>query len=254
LSIWGKITRTISIVPITFLFSLYLLISDKQDISIGSMLTHRILGQVGGESSKAFVLVLSNLLYLVLFNIFFGNIISEEFRFSSVYLFSRLKNRKVWFYKKASEMLMIASIYTLLFLGSNIFICMFCSIRKIEINDIKVFLVLFGLITMILAITTTLINLVSIRLGSTTAFITVYICVVILVFISLEHENIPFLGKYYYTRVFNPLSGVALNLSENLIAQCIILVYYLVLITLTFILGGNYINGIDIALIDCESV
>lgn len=254
MSNWEKFLRIISIVPITFLFSLNSLISDKHDIPIGSMLTSRIFEQVTDDNSKAFLIMLSNILYLVLFNIFFGNMISEDFRFSSVYLFSRLKNRRVWFYKRAFELVMISSVYTVFFLGSNILVCMFCSTRNIEINDLKIFLILFGLITMILAITTIIINLISIRLGSTTAFITVYICVVMLIFLSTKHESIPLLGKYYYVRVFNPLSGIVLNLFDNQFAQCMVIFYYLVLLTLTFVLGGKYVNNIDIALADGESI
>ncbi len=254
MSNWGKIIRIISIVPVTFLFSLNSLISDKHDISVGSMLTYRIFEQVTDDTSKAFLLVLSNILYLVLFNIFFGNMISEDFRFNSVYLFSRLKDRRVWFYKRAFEIVMISSVYTVLFLGSNILVCMFCSTRKIEIYDLKIFLILFVLITMILAITTIIINLISIRLGSTTAFITVYICVVMLIFLSTKHESIPILGKYYYARVLNPLSGIVLNLSDNQFAQCLVIFYYFVLMALTFVLGGMYVNSADIALVDGESI
>lgn len=254
MSNWGKLLRIISIVPVTFLFSLYSLISDKHDIAIGSMLTERIFGTVTDDTKKAFLLVLSNILYLVLFNIFFGNMISEDFRFSSVYLFSRLKNRRIWFYKRALELIMISSVYTVLFLGSNLLVCMFCSTREIEINDLRIFLILFGLITMILAITTIIINLISIRLGSTTAFIAVYICVVMLIFLSLKHESIPLIGKYYYVRALNPLSGIVLNLSDNPFAQYMVILYYLVLMILTFVLGGNYVNNVDIALVDSESI
>lgn len=254
MSNWEKFIRIISIVPVTFFFSLYSLISDKHDIAIASMLTGKIFGSVTDDTSKAFVLMLSNILYLVLFNIFFGNLISEDFRFSSVYLFSRLRNRKVWFYKRAFELLMISSVYALLFLVSNLMICTFCSTSKIELNEVKIFLVLFGLITMILAITTIIINLLAIKFGSTTAFIAVYISVIMLIFLSLKHESIPFLGKYYFVRLFNPLSGIVLNLFDNPIAQSIVAFYYFILMVLTFILGGRFVDNVDIALLDCESI
>lgn len=75
-----------------------------------------------------------------------------------------------------------------------------------------------------------------------------------LIFLSLKHESIPLIGKYYYVRALNPLSGIVLNLSDNPFAQYMVILYYLVLMILTFVLGGNYVNNVDIALVDSESI
>lgn len=227
---------------------------EKNNIEIADLLLGKIYGQTVMNGQRTFVMVTSSLIYLVLFNALYGNLISEDFRDRSVYIFSRIRNRKAWFYKKALEMLMISSAYSLIFLGTNLFICNFSSTRTIDINAFIIFIKLFIILTMALTITTLLINLISIKRGNSVAFVTVYLVIVSLIFLVLKSENISIVQKYPILISLNPVSGISFNFTGYPLMQVLLTIYYILIIIMTLILGAYQINKMDISLFDAENI
>jgi hypothetical protein len=250
---WKKWVKILLIIPPTFLYSIDDFMLEKNNNAISYLLAGKVLGQTSLNEKKVFVLVAESLIYLVIFNILYGNYISEDFRYSSVYLFSRLKNRKNWFYKKAFELLFIAGSYTIIFLGTNLFICKYSSTKTINRETWIIFMMLFAMLTMILTITTMAINLISLKYGNSIGFISVYVTFLVLIYIALKGQYIPLIRKYPILMAINPACGISFNFTEIPYIQVVILFYYLVIITASFYFGANYVNKLDISLSDSEN-
>jgi hypothetical protein len=246
---WIKI---IYIIPITLLSCSYRLISKIQNIPISTMLSNEVLGQVSNLDVKQFIFIFDNFYFLILFNILFGNIIYEDFRYSSTYLFSRIKNRKHWFYKKSLELLAISAFYTIIYLVTHLLICLQCSNNKIDTYTIHIVLLLFIMFTTLLTLTTLVINIISIRYGNTIGYIVVYISIVILVFIALNSQNISFMSDKQWLLMLNPMYSIILDVNTTISLQLIMIFYYILLIILSIVIGARFINTFDIALIDYE--
>lgn len=247
-----KWIKVVWCIPVVILTNGYKFISDKSELPISTMILNNIYGQVSIGDAKAFIMVFENLFYIILFNILFGNYIYQDFQYSSIYLFSRTKNREKWFYKKSTEVLFVSMIYTVLFLCMNLFVCCFNNKNKCDIATYKVMLVLFAMITMFLSISTILINIISIRFGNSIGFIVVYLGIVVLSFLSLNYQKIPILKQNEKILILNPMCGVISNLMNKPFMQLMVLLYYCGLIIITFAIGAWYINKLDIALIDRE--
>lgn len=250
---WRKWVKVFLIIPPTFLYSIDDFMFGKNNNAIGFSLAGKVLGEISLNENKVFVLVAESLFYLIIFNILYGNFISEDFRYCSVYLFSRLKNRKTWFYKKVLKLFTLASSYTLIFLGTNLFICIHNSTSNLNHYTWKIFFILFCMLTMILTLTTLTINLISLKFGNIIGFILVYITILVLIYIAIKGQNMPIIRKFPILMSINPVSGISFNFSEMPYIQVVISIYYFILIIAAFIFGAIYVNKLDIALSDSEN-
>lgn len=250
---WKKWLKVLVIIPITIIFSAYKFISEPIDITVGNLLLSTVMGQTSTENTTAFLFVVEKLFYLVIFNIMYGNFIYDDFRYSSVYLFSRLKSRSTWFYKKSLELLGITFVYTGLFLITNFFICKNCTLSPIEQSDIIILFLLFARIIMLLFLTTVAINLISIRLGNALGFIIVYISVVLLVFVAMNQSSLPYIGTSKWLLIFNPACGIIEDIYYDTNLLVVFFIYNIILVCIAMMIGSLYIDRFDVALVDYEN-
>lgn len=247
-----EIYKIVLIIPITLLTSLYDLISDKQDIPISSMLIEKVFSQMSNVDSRVSIIVLEKLFYIILFNILYGNFIYENFRCSSVYVFSRLKSRKGWFYKNILQLLIFSASYTGIFLGVNLLICLKCSNGYIDNKAIATLTMLFFVITIILALTTLGINLISIRYGNTIGYIIVYSIIMFLVVLAINMYKNAYIANNLWILFINPMCGLFSEGNSSIKQQIAIMIYDLFLLSMLVVTGARYIENVDISLVDRE--
>jgi len=63
------------------------------------------------------ILAANSIYFIVLFHILFGTYIYKDFISNGAYIFTRLKSRKTWFYRKSFEIIKFSMIYSILFVG-----------------------------------------------------------------------------------------------------------------------------------------
>lgn len=244
------------IVPIIILYHTLLFGSPSNsiDIPINDLLAESIFGRLQVGNSRSYTLIIEKMFYILVFNMLFGTYIYKNFLVSSVYLFSRLKNRKTWLYRKVFELFLLAGCYTLLFLGTLLFLCIYQSSYGVEGTTINMLVLLWGVITLFLTFVTLIINLLAIRLGSNVAFIIVYIFLILLVTLALFMRSIPSVIENPYLLLLNPVAAIILNMIDQGNMQFIGIIYFCMLNVIVIVFGAQYINRMDIALTDNESV
>lgn len=251
----ANVLKVISIVPIVLLYNVLIFASETNvDMPISEMLAGSLFGSLEVGNLKSFALVIEKMFYIIIFNLLFGTYIYKDFIVSSVYLFSRLKNRKTWFFKKSTELLLFAACYAFLFLGTLLLLCIYRSQYSLDTESVKMLVLLWFAITLFLTFVTLLINLFAIRYGSNVAFIIVYIALMGLVTLSLASRTFSIIEENPYYLLFNPVAAIILNMIDNLTMQLVASLYYCLLICIVILVGAVYINRLDIALIDNESV
>lgn len=245
--------KMLIIIPITWLHSLSTLLEGKSNINIGIYLASKILGQTNLDNEKLFIFMVENILYLIIFHLLYGNLISENFRYSSVYVFSRIKSRKKWFYRISLKLLSICFLYTFIFLFTNLVICDIGSTKSCNLETFYIFSILLIMLTMILLSTTMIINLISIRFGNSIGFLTVYILLLLFLFLALQSPKSEFIRKYPLVLILNPATAMSFNFVRETFLQAGVIIYYAILNLIILLTGSNYINHFDIALSDAES-
>lgn len=247
-----KCCKILIIIPVTLLLSANRFITGIVDISVGELLLGNVLGRMSLGDTKAFVIIIEHIYYFVIFNILFGTYIYQDFQYSSIYLFSRLKNRKLWFYKKTCELLILSFTYAFLFVITNLVICLKISTNALDNEAIKIFIILCFKIFILLFITTLAINIIAIRFGSTYGFTSVYIVTVLLIFLAINHNKLPLIGDYQWSFMLNPFSGFLSKLISHKPMQVGFYLYNTGLIAIIIIFSAIYIDNFDIALADHE--
>lgn len=251
---FNKWLKSLIIVPISLLMSFDSLIAGRfSELDAGELLILKIFERAAVDDMQVFVFIIDKLVYLILFHLMYGNLISEEFRYNSIYVFYRLSNRKKWFYKKALSLFAISVCYTFFFLGTNLLICMRASKNKLHISDIQIFLILFLIITLTLMFTTLIINLLSLKLGSNISFMITYIAIVFFIFLTLYGQGLTASKEYSLFTLLNPMSGINVGVMENVSTQIIFICYYLLLNVIVTLIGARFIDNFDIALCDMEN-
>lgn len=250
---WKKWIKVIIIIPATILFFIETLIRYPIDSPISTIMLTKIMGTITTDNSRVFVFVMEKQFYLVLFNIMFGNYIYEHFRFSSVYVFTRINSRKNWIIKEYIELLLISIIYTGLFLLTCLFICKKGSLQLYDSEVINVFITLYFNLVILIFWSTLLINLLALRYGNIIAFIIVYIAFTVLMFIGLKQQYIQNKSVAELLYLVNPVSGVLNGYTYNTFLKVLSYIFKIVFVTITTIIGEKYIAKMDIALEDCEN-
>lgn len=232
-----------AIVPLTLIFSINFILFGESTSSIEETVLNMVIGQVSSNDNKVMLFIGEKLYYLIFFNLLFGGFISEQFNDNAVYIFSRIKNRKKWFYKRATQLLAFSAVYSLIFVSTLIFIGVINSNGNFDGQTMYVICVLIVRMILLIFFTTLAINLLSVRYDSIRGFIIVYVISMILIFIAIKYSNSNFSA---WIHLLNPMSGFIFPTSNNVILLVVSLIYYVALIIILMIIGAAYINRYDI--------
>lgn len=243
------------IIPITLLIYWTDLLPKDEVGEISQSLWYKFGGIIsGGEenSSKVFLVAIQQLYFLIIYNILFANYIVDNFKYSCIYVFSRVENKNKWFLKNAVELFCTSAIYSLAFIITLFFISLVGANFYFTIEDIKVAIIFWFKICILCYNTTLIVNLISIRFGSVISFIYVYGTVALIIMLSFEIANTEIMQEHPILNIFNPVNGILQELVTNIKFQSVFVLYNFGIIIITVITGMLYINKLDIALVNIE--
>lgn len=220
------------------------------EIEIKDLFSSGIFDVYGIMKKKALVLAMENLMFIVYFNLFFGNYIYNYFVKGSVFTFSRIQNRKKWFWEQTIWLHGICIIFSFFYLLLLLLISMYSSMQMPDLECFKVFLIFLIAFSVILMMSTFCINLAAIKFGIVRAFLMTYVVIVVLMQLSIHFEDIPFFRNYYILHIFNPMSAVSLIMTQGKLLKLGAVVYYHLLIIGLVYFAGNFVKKVDIIRIE----
>lgn len=240
-----QIIKTFLAIPLCILLSCYDLISQPDMYDIEELFVQKIFGRISFYDSSAYFITMQNLVFVILFNLIFSGYIASYFRYSCVYVFSRLKNRRSWYSSRIVELMIYAFIYVTLFLGGNLIVCIHKSVLSLESEAWKtIFLLLF--LSFLLVVNTTLaINILSIRWGTTMSFFVIQVLMFLLVLLAIFTCNITWAAVINPVSCLNILGGdartIVLIIASNIVWSLVIIGF-----------GMRRVIKYDVALFDAE--
>lgn len=248
--------KNIWIVPITILIYWTDLLPNNVQETVSAVLLDKFGGRISpgvDNADNIFLLDIQQLYFLIVFNLIFANQIVDHFRYSCIYVFSRIKNRKKWFLRCSLELWVIASLYSFLYVGTLFFIGSLSAKFYITTNDLWIAFVLWFKVNVICYITTLLLNIISIRLGSVLAFIIIFGGIALNTYISPHLMNTAIICKHPTLAIFDPIHGIYEGMLINGHNVSLFIGYNTLLLILVTIFGIYFVNKMDIALIHMET-
>lgn len=252
MNIWKRrnLVKICGIIPL-FLFANFLKIYAGPGSSEGTFsenFIYSVFDVTGIWENKSLVIAVENLYFIIYFNLVFGTYIYKHFVKESVYIFSRIPNRKKWFFVQAAKLYGICALYTFLYLFLHTGLCAYRSRETMKADFMEVFLLFFVLFSAVLMISTLCINMFSVLWGSNVGFCVSYIVMLALLELSLHYEKIPGIGKVYQISLCNPMSAMSVVLLEHPTEKIACVLYYQAFITGMVLLCAEKIKRMDLSL------
>jgi hypothetical protein len=122
------------------------------------------------------------------------------------------------------------------------------SVYGVDTVAIEVVILTYMLTLLFTFWSTLLINFIAIRFGAIISFITNYLGLLVLSMMALYHEKIPFIKGNTLFLFLNPVANVTINWHDAAGQGFYSVLYFIVLIAVTMLLGGKMITIIDISL------
>lgn len=216
------------------------------DIAVKDLFSNSIFDVYGIMKKKAIVLAMENLMFIVYFNLFFGNYIYNYFVKGSVFIFSRIQNRRKWFWRQSMQLYVICIIFAFFYLLMQLVISIYSSMQIPDLECLKIFFIFWIAFSVILMMSTFCINLGSIKFGTVKAFLMTYMVIVVLMQLSIHFEDIPVLKNYYDLHIFNPMSAISLIMTKGKLLKLGAVVYYHLLIIGMVYISGKFVKKLDI--------
>lgn len=243
------IYKVFSVIPIVLFYKFNLLFQDVSDFySLNALFSECIFDSKSIMENKLLILAINSIFLVVLFNLYFGIYIEKEFTTNGIFIFTRIKNRKKWFYNKYLELLCYSSLYTFLYMLSMLVICMISTRRWGNLGTIRIFVYLWVSLNFIIFISTLVINHLAIYYEEHVGFIMVYFAMLILIGISINFERIPFINHNYFYFYANPMSAMSLYTLTDSKLKIIVTLYYVLISYLLIIYLSNKASKLDISI------
>lgn len=194
----------------------------------------------------AFVFVIDNLVVLVVYLLFFGNLLAKELEDAGVYRLIREKNRKNWYDCEMGKVLFFTVLYTVVYLLVLYGFCYYQSGGELSGREPRVLLWMILGTAQLLVFCTIVTNVLEVVFGQAFGFLGGMVFLGILVQLCLYQREIPLFVQVEWLRYVNPAYGMALyeNGSAAVIIFCSLL--YLLEDVLVLTIGRKIICRIDI--------
>lgn len=152
---------------------------------VQQLLVNSIYGAMKIDGLSSYLSIMQRLAFVLVFNILYANEISNHFRNSCVYVFSRLKTRKHWYLRKVCRLALCNFGFVCLYVSVILIRCIARSAFPVTAGIVG-FTALIIVFSFLITFTTTLaINLTAISWGTARAFglTQIVLCVFIVIFI-----------------------------------------------------------------------
>lgn len=240
-----RLKKALLAIPLALALHCLALISQPEPMPAMELLLGKVFGRITLNNNGIYLLAIENLAFVLVFNLLYATCISEHFRYSCVYVFSRQRCRRAWYFRRVGELVLYAVLYLLLYLGCVLLVCLRCSTLPLEPGDWGKFAFVFLFSISIVVDTTLAINLLAMRWGVTVSFFLVQGVLSSLILLAIWTCNIPWMVQ------LNPIS--CLSLLDQGAGEQVRMAAYHVLIFAAILFGGaRYVARYDIAMFDAE--
>ena len=237
--------KTLFAIPLCAVLSAYDFISEPLDLNVLDIFISKVLGRVTSYNNSSYILTVQNLSFVIIFNFAFSGYIANHFRYSCVYVFSRLRSRRHWYYSRVIEIMIYDLIYLILFFGCNLFVCIQKSTMEFEPASLGTIAALFGFSFLLVINTTLAINLLSMKWGTTVSFFSIQTVLFLLIALAFFFYDIS------WAVILNPVSCLDF-LNKDVNSVLFIVLNNLVCFVSLLCLGKRRIVEYDVALFDAE--
>ncbi len=232
-------------VPLCFVLYSFHLASAPSSLSLSEQLEIMVFGKMDFNYSYAYIMTIENIAFIMLFNLMFSTHITTHFRYSCVYVFSRLRDRRRWYAARMLEIIICALIYTLLYVISVLVICMIVTGRPLDSVTLYRCFMVFLFSFLIVCSSTLLINLLALKFGTGAGFFIVEGIIFALVVIFMLTYDLP------WAAYVNPLACLNLfNSPKN--TAWVTTANNFIIFAAVFLGGMKYVSGYDVAMFDAE--
>ena len=235
----NAILKIFCVIPYALIVNAFELISEPSEMAPADWMIEMMVSRLTVSGNTLLLFALNNLGYLILFNILFGNHISDWVKSVPAFRFSRIKRRDVWFFGRCAGLIGIAGCYSLIYVGTLLWICQFRTVSGVDREALHVSVVFWLVCTALLIMTTVGINLLSVSYGTARGFLVVYVISVCLVVLALNSGNSRIL------KTINPLCIFYLFEADSK-TQLIRIVYDFIVATGICAVGGVYLQHKDL--------
>lgn len=202
----------------------------------------------GIDRRKEDVLVCMRSMFpLILFLFLFGTWIYNDLKITSIYAFTRNRNRRDWYLRKCIQLMMNTLLYYLLYTG--VLLGITCYVKRIcPTYEVMIFYLSSVSILMLGTYLFDLgVNLAAVITGAKNAMIAGIIVVACGITSSIEFEKLPVIAEYPVLLKLNPLANMVCSWNVNSAVNS--LLYFIVWNSAVIALGYLIISKIDVGLI-----
>ena len=243
------IIKCFTILPILLIRRAGLLaIGRKMEMPIAELFLQEIFSGNPSRMHTNIVMMLFGMFEIVVFNLLFGNYLYRDLHENADYIFVRYPNRIKWFCLRAKRLVLYTTLYVFLFLGITFVLCVNFSSGAIDETAIWVLFITYIMLCLFTYWTTLIINLLSMYLGSTMAFISLYVVMVVLAALAIGHEKIPVINQCPLLLKMNPIANVVIQWESGSKESLFHAVYFICWIIITLCVGSIFVKQIDIGL------
>ena len=245
----SDVWKSFIIVPIVLISEAGMLIkSGVVDCPVAELFLQSIFFGNPSRTDTNVVLVMFGMFEIIIFNLLFGSYIYRDLYENTVYIFVRQKNRVAWLWKRAAGLLLYTMFFHVLYTGMIFGLCLNFSKYEMDKLAIEIFFITYVMLVLYTYWITLIINLLAIRMGETFAFIITYIGTLLLSVLAITHEKIPVLKEFPVLLKFNPVAAMALHWENGVEEAALHMVYFVILIVLTLVIGSLVMQRVDIGL------
>lgn len=239
------LSKALLAIPLALALHCFELISQPEAVRSMELFLGKVFGRLTLNNDGIYLLAIENLAFVLVFNLLYATCISEHFRYSCVYVFSRQRSRRAWYFRRVGELVLYAVLYLLLYLVCVLLVCLRRSTLPLEAGDWGKFAVVFLFSLSIVMDTTLAINLLAMRWGVTVSFFLVQGVLSSLILLAIWTSNIPWMVQ------INPISCMNL-FDQGAGAQVWMAAYHVLLFAAVLFGGARYVARYDVAMFDAE--
>ncbi len=204
-----------------------------------------LFGAVDYQNSYVYIMTIENIAYIFLFDLMFAAHITGHFRYSCVYVFTRIHSRKKWSLARMAELLACAFVYAFLYVGGVLMISINAAQQPLTTTALIRVGMVFLFSFFLLSSTALSVNLLSLRYGTAIGLLVTVGSVLGLVALLLVFHAHP------VAVLLNPLA--CLNLFNSGLGGALFTTAYNFVVLLVLLFAGVYtVSSYDVALFDAE--
>lgn len=220
-------------------------LTPPEATSISPLLTASVFGRIMLDGNASFVAAMENLTFVILFLLLFSNYLSEHFRCSAVYVFTRIRNRQRWCICRIVEIAVYAAIYVSLYLIVASAACCCRSTEPLTAGDLKIIATIFAFAMLLIILVTVLTNMIALRHGTAMGVIVTLLAICGLLFIAIYAPDTK------WNQVINPLSCMDFATRDPQL-QISALCSNTILVTTSIVAVTIMVSRFDVAMYDPE--